>query len=164
MKVPVYKRVGFWIAMSAILICVLTLTLLLIKVLGPPDLGVGSVEGIKVDYNVSEIYTRKDMNGAIIKILDQFDQFEGCKMIAFRYDSDKCNSEENVIWMNKLAKEKKIDEKFSECIMFYSDFKTPKDVKSDSGLEPDKKYENYQWYLARNLTGEWYLLTWGQDL
>ena len=47
---------------------------------------------------------------------------------------------------------------FTQCIMFDSSFRSPKE--GGGAWEPDTEY-TWSWWLARSDGGEWKLMTWG---
>lgn len=85
---------------------------------------------------------------------------EGFDLHTISYSSDDECNEKNIAWMNELAKKDKIEESFTQCIMFKSDFRSSKD--DGDGFEANQEYKEWQWWLARGENGNWYLLTWGQ--
>lgn len=109
-----------------------------------------------IDYGESDIYTKSDMDAAIGLIRKEFASWDGCELHSIRYTSDECNSEKNIAWMNDLGDENK---EFTQCIAFVSDFHSPK--KGGGAWNPDSEYRNWQWWLAREDTGNWELMTWG---
>ena len=156
------KNPGFYIASSTVIICILALTIILINFFGPQKLGKGSIDGVKIDYGKSYIYSKKDMSRAIDVILQRFEQdYEGCTLYNIRYDSDKSNNEETLKWLKELAAAQNIDVELTECIKFYSDFHTSDKLGKDSTFEKNKDYKNWQWYLASGEGTQWYLLSWG---
>ena len=110
---------------------------------------------VEADLGFSSIYTEKDMNDAISKILAEFNSWEDVEMKNIRYAGDECNSKENIEWMNQLDPGRN----YTQCISFKTDFHTSKNAKV--AWKPDHDYTNYEWYLGRNEGGEWKLLTWG---
>ena len=95
------------------------------------------------------------MDKAIEAIKKEFSTWEGCELHAIKYTSDDCNSKENIKYVNELDEEKD----FTQAIIFVSDFHSPKEA--IGAWEEDKKYEDWNWILARTDGGEWQLLTWG---
>lgn len=114
---------------------------------------------VRIDYGTSSIYTQKDMNAAIELIKKEFDTWNGYELHSISYSSDDECSESNIAWMNELEAandEKKI---FTQCIMFKSDFHSPK--KGGGAWNADDEYTDWQWWLARTDGGQWKLMTWG---
>ena len=121
--------------------------------------GQGAASDVEIDYGDSVIYTEEDMDAAIKLIKDEFATWKGCELHSITYSSDdECNPE-NIAWMNELAAANDLTGDFSQCIMFESDFHSPK--KDAEAWEPDTEYTNWQWWLARTEGGDWELLTWG---
>ena len=116
-----------------------------------------SIEKVKIVYGNSALYSEEDMNAAIQLIMDTFSTWEGCELHSISYVSDeKCNSE-NIAWMNELAKANDLKEQFDQCILFQSDFHSPKE--NSGAWEPDEEYTDWQWWLARSEGGPWILMT-----
>ena len=127
---------------------------LLIVVLAFAACGKG-IDSAKIDYGHSEIFSKDDMDEAIDLIKERAAQMTGLKkLINIRYSSDDCNSEENVSWMNECVD----DAKFTQCIMFTTDFTTGSNT---SSLNPNDRYTDWQWWLARTDGGEWHVVTSG---
>ncbi len=117
---------------------------------------------VKIDYGNSEIYTKQDMDEAIKLIENKFNTWKGCELHSISYTSDeKCNTPDNIAWMESLAKANDIPGDFTQCIMFESDYHSPKNAEDAGGWNPDYEYTDWEWWLARSENGEWKLLTWG---
>ncbi len=126
----------------------------------------GSVEDAEIDYGKSEIYSQKDMDAAIEIIKAEFSTWKGFELQRIYYSSDDECSEENIDWLNQIENANDNKEFFTQCIMFYSDFHTPKRTYLDqlidfSSFEEDEDYTEWQWWLGRSETGDWKLVTWG---
>lgn len=117
--------------------------------------GCSDASRVKIDYGKSELYSRSEMDSAIDKITSQFEGFEDCTMDSITYAGDE-RAKKEINYCNTLAENKTYD----ECIVFTSEFHTSKTSKNPV-LEPGTDYTGYEWYLARNNSGEWDLLTWG---
>ena len=118
-----------------------------------------SVSDTKTIYGISEIYSEEDMDAAIKLIKNEFGTWEGCELHSITYSSDdECNSE-NIAWMNELAQANGLAGNFTQCIMFKSDFHSPKN--GGGAWNADEEYTDWQWWLARVEGGNWNLLTWG---
>ena len=61
--------------------------------------------------------------------------------------------------MNELEAANDAQETFSQCILFKSDFHSPK--KGGGAWNADQVYTDWQWWLARADGGTWKLMTWG---
>lgn len=113
------------------------------------------IDKARIDYGHSDIYTKEDMDEAIDLIKGNASHMTGLKrLINVRYSSDDCSSEKNVVWMNELVD----DASFTQCIMFKTDFTTGS---STTSLNPNDRYTDWQWWLARTDGGEWHVVTSG---
>lgn len=112
-----------------------------------------------IEYGESSLYTQEDMNEAIRLIIKEFYTWDDCELHSISYVSDsKCNPE-NVAWMNELEAANDAKETFTQCIMFESDFRSPKN--GGGAWNADTEYTDWEWWLARSEGGEWKLMTWG---
>lgn len=112
-----------------------------------------------IDYGHSEIYSQEDMDSAIRLIKEEFSKWDGCELHKIAYSSDdECNAD-NISWMNDLEEADDAKETFTQCIMFTSEFHSPK--KGGESWNPDQEYTGWQWWLARSDGGQWNLMTWG---
>lgn len=114
---------------------------------------------IRIDYGNSTLYSKEDMDAAIAEIKKEFDMWEGCELHSIVYGSDDECSAENIAWMNELEAANDAQETFTRCIMFKSDFHSPKN--GGGAWNADQEYTDWQWWLARSEGGEWKLMTWG---
>ena len=112
---------------------------------------------VTIDYG---IYSKEDMDAAIKAIKTVFKDFDGCELHSISYSSDdQCNTPDHIAWMNELEAANDNKETFDQCIMFTSDFHSPKD--GGGAWNPDEEYTSWQWWLARSDGGKWKLMTWG---
>ena len=109
---------------------------------------------VAVDYGASALYTREDLDEAIVQIKCRFAAF-GCELHSLRYAGDEANNAENLAWTNELDEGKG----YTQVCEFLSDFHTPADA--GGAWESDTEYTDWQWWLARTDDGGWQLLTWG---
>ena len=112
------------------------------------------LSNIKIDYKTSELYSKEDMDAAIKLILEEFNTWEGCTLYDISYTDDQ-NCTDNLSHVNELSD----DKQFDECIVFTSNFHSPKE--GGGAWEPDYDYENWGWYLGRVKGEDWVLLDWG---
>lgn len=112
----------------------------------------------KIDFGSSLIYTEEDMRDAVGRIKQQFALMDGCVLHSLSYSSDDCNSAENIAWMNDLRGSDDGDAEFTQCIMFESSFRSPKN--GGGAWDADEEY-TWSWWLARSDGGNWHLMTWG---
>lgn len=116
---------------------------------------------VSLDYGESVLYSQEDMDAAIQLIQEEFAGWKGCELHSLRYTTDACNTQENIQWMNALAKGQDLDITFTQCIAFESDFHSPKNSKDQGTWNLDMEYTDWQWWLARTDGGAWHLMTWG---
>lgn len=81
----------------------------------------------------------------------------GSKLNSITYVSDSACGEDELKWLNGLAEDNGSREHFTECMLFLSDFHSPKNGRGD--LEADYEYTDWQWWLARSENGKWKLVT-----
>ncbi|MBQ9721781.1 MAG: DUF3089 domain-containing protein [Oscillospiraceae bacterium] len=110
---------------------------------------------VTVDYGASKLYTKEEMDEAMVQIKCRFAAWEGCELHSLRYAGDEANSAGNVKWMNELDE----GQNYTQVVEFLSDFHSP--VEGYGAWEPDMEYVDWQWWLARTTDGGWQLLTWG---
>ena len=117
---------------------------------------------VRIDYGTSEIYSREDMDAAILIIKEFFSKWKGCELHSIRYtDDDYCNSPKNIKWMNTLASGRSYEKNFDQCIAFFSDFHSPKTDDHKITFNINEEYINWTWYFSRSDKGEWQLMTFG---
>lgn len=132
--------------------------LLTLCVLGLAGCGKSKTE-VTIDYGDSKLYTTQDMDAAISLIEATFDTWDGCELHSISYLSDEeCNAD-NIAWMNDLRASNDVQETFTECIAFTSEFHSPKE--GAGAWNADTEYTGWEWWLARSDGGEWKLMTWG---
>lgn len=141
--------------MKKILILIVTL----ICIFQLTGCSVNTATEVTIDYGNSEIYSKDDMDSAIQQIKEEFNTWDGCELHSIAYSSDdECNAD-NISWMNELEEANDASETFTQCIMFTSEFHSPKD--GGGAWNSDYEYTSWQWWLARTDSGEWKLMTWG---
>ena len=84
-----------------------------------------------------------------------------CTPLKIWYGGDELNNAENIAYMNELAEGQGFEKNFTACMVFYSDFHSPKDDGNISAWNYDSDYKNYSWYFGLYSDGTWKLLTWG---
>ncbi len=114
---------------------------------------------VSIDYGNSALYSKEDMDAAIAVIRKEFDTWDGCELHSISYGSDDACSAENIKWMNELEAANDAQETFSQCILFKSNFHSPKN--GGGAWNADQEYTDWQWWLARSEGGAWKLMTWG---
>ena len=119
----------------------------------------------KIDYGKSDLYSQEEMDVAITEFKKEFENWDGCELHNVKYTGDKCNSEENIKWLNELAaaNPEKLSGGYTQVIEFTSDFHSPteEDQLKDTAWEKDKEYTDYQWWLGRKDGGAWELVSSG---
>ncbi len=119
-------------------------------------LGTASEDPVKIDYGKSKLYTKKQLEAAVIQIKCKFAFWHECKLENIRYAGDKAVTEKNLKWINSLDK----NNKYKKICEFLMDFHTPEKSKDDA-LESDHEYKDYQWWLAQNEEGGWDIVSQG---
>lgn len=119
-------------------------------------LGAANDPELTIDCGTSELYTREELEEAIVQIKCKFASFAGCELHALRYAGDACNSKENLEWLNSLED----GTAYTQAVEFLSDFHSPIED-GPNAWERDTEYTDYQWWLARAEEGGWQLLSWG---
>ncbi len=114
-----------------------------------------------ISYGTSLIYSKHDMDEAIEIIMSEFGKWEGCELHSISYYSDDICDVSNIEWMNELEKANGGEEHFTQCIMFTSNFHSPKD--NAGAWNPDEEYTGWEWWLARSEGGQWKLMTFGYN-
>ena len=111
-------------------------------------------EGAKIDYGTSSLYTKEEMDEAVELIKELFDsEYDGCELHSITYGGDsECNAE-NIDWLNDIEKARDNEEHFTKCIMFKSNWHSPK--VGYGSFEDDKEYTGWQWWLGRSEDGDW---------
>ena len=119
-------------------------------------LGAVRAAEVDIDYGASDLYSREELEEAVIQIKCQFASWEGCELHSIRYAGDACSSEENLQWMNELGGE---DQNYVQVAEFLMDFHSP--VEGGGAWNADAEYTDYQWWLARTEDGGWEIMTMG---
>lgn len=105
-----------------------------------------NIKDVKIIDVDSEIYSESEINSAIDTVKEYFkSNFEGCTLTMLKYAGDDRN-EASDIWAKRHDAEK--------AIILLSSF----DVDSSGGdgsLNPNSKYDNWQWILVENESGTW---------
>ena len=86
-----------------------------------------------------------------------------CTPLKIWYSGIALDDADNVAYMNELATAHGFHKKFSACMVFYSDFRSPTDPHDGKATawNYDADYKNYSWYFGLYDDGEWKLLTFG---
>ena len=117
---------------------------------------------VSVDYGNSKIFTWRDMNYCIYVIQKNLTKW-GCTLKNVRYIGDEIsNSEENIKYLNELAKSHKFSKRFTKCLVFETDFISPPEPHDGTitAWNYDSEYNNYVWYFGfYEVDGKWKLLS-----
>ena len=100
-------------------------------------------------------FSYKDSTFAIETINQKLRDWH-CTPLKIWYGGDELNDAENIAYMNELAEGNGFERKFTACMVFYSDFRSPP---ADEEIYSD--YKNWSWYFGFYWDGTWKLLTWG---
>ncbi len=111
-------------------------------------LGTASGAKVDIDYGKSDIYSKEDLEAAVLTIKCSFASFDGCELKSIRYAGDKAVNDKNLKWLNEL----KPNGKYKKIAEFLMDFHSPKD-NTDKSLESDHDYKDYEWWLAQTEDG-----------
>lgn len=107
----------------------------------------------QVIYGQSEMYSQRDMDGAVDEIMDSFGEMRGCVMYSLEYAGDEKSLSE-LDYCNSFEDSGEYD----QCIVFKSTFRSP--INGGGAWEKNEMYY-WDWILARKDGGRWKLLTRG---
>ncbi|MBR3317824.1 MAG: M15 family metallopeptidase [Atopobiaceae bacterium] len=110
---------------------------------------------VSYDFGKSDLYTTEELEEAAIQAKCEFATFEGCELHSLRYAGDKCNTKENLDWLNSLDEEAN----YTQVVELLTDFHSP--VEGGGAWEADTEMKDYQWWLAREEGKGWQLVTFG---
>ena len=119
-------------------------------------LGTANDADVNIDLGSSEIYTQDDLDDAVIQIKCKFASLPGCELKSIRYAGDEAASKENLKRMNEIDS----GAKYTQVVEFLMDFHSPEDT-SDTTLNSDYDYTDYQWWLARTDDSGWEIVSFG---
>ncbi|MBR1749265.1 MAG: M15 family metallopeptidase [Ruminococcus sp.] len=111
---------------------------------------------VTIDYGKSDIYSKEDLEAAVIQIKCKFASWAGCELKSIRYAGDKAITDKNIKWLNEINP----DGKYKEIAEFLMDFHTPKDV-GELTFNANQDYTDFQWWLARTEDDGWEIVTFG---
>ena len=98
---------------------------------------------VTIDLGSSSLYTREELEDAVVQIKCQLAALAGCELHAIRYAGDDVCSEENLAWLNSIQP----GTEYTKLAAFLMDFHSSAD--RTGTLESDTEYIDYQWWLAR---------------
>ena len=112
---------------------------------------------VTIELGKSSLYTTEDLTDAVVQVKCQFAFWAGCELRAIRYAGDDAVNEDELAWLNSLSD----GTSYKEAVKFVIDFHTLND--GDGTREPDFDYTDYPFWLARNETGGWDILSYGEN-
>ena len=118
-------------------------------------LGAVNETNVDIDYGKSSLYTKEELEEAAVQIKCEFASWEGCEMKSLTYAGDDCNTDENIKWLNSINE----DSNYDAACEFLCTFHSPKE--GGDTWDPDRDYEDYQFWLGKNSDGGWDLVSWG---
>ena len=119
-------------------------------------LGAVKAADVSIDYGSSSLYSKEELEAAVIQIKCKFASYKGCELHSIRYAGDGSSTEENIKRVNEIND----DNDFTQVAEFLMDFHSPsEDV--GSTLDPDTEYTDYQWWLARKGDSGWEIVSFG---
>ena len=119
-------------------------------------LGTASGAEVSLDYGNSSIYSQKDLEDAVVQIKCKFAFWDGCELKSIRYAGDDKSTAENLARMNEIEPKGNYTQ-VAECLM---DFRTSEST-TETSLDANRDYTDYQWWLARTADGGWDIVTFG---
>lgn len=111
-----------------------------------------SLSNTKINLGESNDYS---LQVAANIIAEEIGCWSGVKRV---YDITYCGDElsaDNLDYCKSLR-----ERNYVRCAVFKSSFLTGKSLES-GGFNPNSRYDDWMWYLAKTDDGEWELLTWG---
>ena len=118
-------------------------------------LGAVNETDVVLDYGDSRLFSREELDEAFIRIKCRFASWKGVELNSLKFAGDECNSEENLEWLNSLEE----GGSYLKAIEVLSSFRTPKE--GYGTLEPDRIYNDYQWWLVCGEDGDWDIVSSG---
>lgn len=109
----------------------------------------------EVDLGESDALSWESLQSAASVVLAEISGWDSVKHV---YDVTYCGDEisaDNLDYCIELG-----EKSYAQCAVFKSSFLTANSAES-GGFEPNSRYDDWMWYLAKTENGEWELLTWG---
>lgn len=119
-------------------------------------LGTYTGSPVTVDYGTSELFTKEELEAAVVQIKCKFAFWDGCVLQSIRYAGDDAVTDEELARLNEID----LKGNYTKAVKFLMDFHTPEDV-GDLTFNPDSDYTDYQWWLAVNNEGGWDIVDFG---
>lgn len=112
----------------------------------------GDVSQVNTWFTVTDDHSAKDIEAAMRAVRRFFRaEYTGCTLTDLWYEGEAMSAAEDS-WADQYDSR--------DAIVLLSSFQTD-DLGSDSSLEQNRVYTNYQWILVKNPLGQWSLKTWG---
>lgn len=105
---------------------------------------------VEIDLGKSKTFTEEDLNDAVIQIKCKYAFWPGCELKSIRYAGDDAVTDEKIKWINELG----TGENYTEIVEFLMDFHTTDEV-TDTTLEVNHDYKDYQWWLVKTKDDGW---------
>lgn len=106
----------------------------------------GNVSNVNIISRESKIYSNNDIDSAIDTAIKYFRKnFRGCSLLEIEYIGDEKNND-YLDWATRNNKD--------EVIVLISSFKVGS-FGGDGSLNPNSKYEDWNWILVRDKNGKW---------
>jgi len=120
-----------------------------------------NIAGCEIEYGTSDLYAESDIDATIDTIMQEFNSWDGCKLLRFAYAGDDACGADELAYVNSLREEG--TDEFGQAIVLVTDFHSPSADKAEgTAWEPDTDYEGYTWHLGRtDADGAWELMTMG---
>ena len=118
----------------------------------------GAYKGGKavIDYGTSALYSEDDLKAAAVQVECRFASLDGCELRSLKYAGDGAAAAEKLSQIN----EDNPGKNFTKVAEFLMDFHTPENP-GDTGLEADRDYTDYPWWLARTDKDGWEIISFG---
>lgn len=112
----------------------------------------GDVSDAELVIGESQLYSNAQIKSAMREVLDHFDKhFDGCILVQLQYDE---------AYSLKYAQQEAQQHDAKEAIILTSIFDVD-ETGGDGSLNPNSRYEGFQWILTRGTLGTWKLRDWG---
>ena len=107
----------------------------------------GDIYSVNIISKESKIYSKNDIDNAIDETLNYFkENFEGCSLLELEYIGDEENNG-YTDWARRNNKE--------QVIVFVSSFNVDSSGGENGELNPNSKYDDWNWILVRNENENW---------
>ena len=118
----------------------------------------GTVSGneVTIDYGDSEIFSKEDLEDAVVRIKCQFAFWNGCELKSIRYAGDDAVTDERLAQLK--AKDPDIND--VQIAGFLMDFKTSENPEGTT-FNPNQEYIDYQWWLSKSDNDGWEIVDFG---